>query len=56
MNDVTILFKNVVLKGETKDDKSSFELVSTGDVKITADPTTLSAIAKYFEEVANREV
>jgi len=55
MNEVTVTFKNIVIKGRAEDNKGRFDLVSSGDIKVTADPTTVSAIAKYFEEVASHE-
>jgi hypothetical protein len=54
-NEVTVLFKNIALKGAADDGKGKFELVSTGDIKITADPTTILAMAEYLEEVAEHE-
>ena len=54
-NEVTVLFKNIVLKGVANDGKGKFELISTGDIKITADPTTVLAMAEYLEEVAEHE-
>ena len=44
--EVSIVLKNIVLKGNATDNKGS-----TGDVKITADPDTVMAMAQYLEEV-----
>jgi hypothetical protein len=49
--EVSIVLKNIVLKGSAADNKGSFKLTSTGDVKITADPDTVMAMAQYLEEV-----
>ena len=49
--EVSIVLKNLVLKGSTADNKGSFKLTSTGDIKITADPDTVMAMAQYLEEV-----
>ena len=49
--EMSIVLKNVSIKGSAKDNKGSFSLVSSGDIKITADPDTISAMAKYIEEV-----
>ena len=54
-NDITVLFKNIVIKGTADDGKGKFELISTGDIKITADPDTVLAMAEYLEEVAEHE-
>ena len=54
-NEVTVLFKNIVIKGTADDGKGKFEAVSSGDIKITADPTTILAMAQYLEEVAKNE-
>ena len=51
--EVSVIFKNIVLKGTAADNKASFQIVSSGDVKITADPDTVAAMAKYLEEVAD---
>ena len=53
--EVTLVLKNVTLKGHAKDDKGSFNLVSTGDIKISADADTVSAMADYLEEVLKDE-
>lgn len=50
-NEVTIVLKNLVIKGNAVDNKGSFKLTSSGDIKVTADPTTVLAIAEYLEEV-----
>lgn len=50
-NEVTVVFKNLVIKGNAVDNKGSFKLTSSGDIKITADPTTVLAMAEYLEEV-----
>ena len=50
-NEVTIVLKNLVIKGNAVDDKGSFKYPSSGDVKVTADPTTVLAMAEYLEEV-----
>ena len=52
---VSIVLKNLVIKGVASDDKGKFELVSTGDIKLTADPDTVAAMAAYLEEVVNNE-
>lgn len=51
--EITVTLKNIVIKGNADDGKGKFDFESTGDVRITADPTTVMAIAKYFEEVTN---
>ena len=51
--EITVTLKNIVLKGNADDGKGKFDFESTGDVRITADPTTVIAIAKYFEEVTD---
>ena len=53
--EMSITVKNLVLKGHTTDDKSMFKLVSSGDIKITAAPDTILAMAKYLKEVAAHE-
>lgn len=55
MKEVTVVLKNLVLKGHTTDSKGSFQLMSSGDIKITADPDTVSAMAQYLEEVIRHE-
>lgn len=50
---VSIVLRNLVIKGVASDDKGKFELISTGDIKLTADPDTVAAMAAYLEEVAN---
>ena len=54
-NEVTVVFKNIDIKCNAGDDKGAFKLVSSGDIKITADPTTVLAMAQYLEEVAEHE-
>jgi len=51
-NEVTVTFKNIVIRGDAADNKGSFKLEASGDVKITADPDTVLAMAQYLEEVA----
>jgi len=51
--EITVTLKNIVIKGNADDGKGKFDFESTGDVRITADPTTVMAIAKYFEEVTD---
>ena len=51
--EITVTLKNIVIKGNADDGKGKFNFESTGDVRITADPTTVMAIAKYFEEVTD---
>lgn len=55
MNEITVMFKNVVLKGYAGDEKADFTVESSGDLKITADPTTVLAMAEYLEEVLKHE-
>lgn len=54
-NEITVTFKNIVIKGNASDDKGKFSIVSSGDIRITADPTTVLAVAQYLEEVAANE-
>jgi len=49
--EMSIIFKNLVIKGHVSDDKAKFKLESVGDIKVTADPDTVTAMAKYLEEV-----
>jgi len=49
--EVSIVLKNIVLKGNATDNKGSFKLESTGNIKLTADPDTVMAMAQYLEEV-----
>ena len=51
--EITVTLKNIVIKGNADDGKGKFDFESTGDIRITADPTTVMAIAKYFEEVTD---
>lgn len=55
MKEVSIVLKNLVIKGNASDEKGKFELVSSGDIKLTADPDTVAAMAAYLEEVINNE-
>ena len=55
MKEMSIVFKNVVLKGTAADKKGTFKLISSGDIKVTADPDTVLAMAQYLEEVSNHE-
>lgn len=52
MNEITLILRNVVFKAATEEETASFKLEAGGDVKVTADPTMLSAIAKFLEEEA----
>ena len=54
--EMSIVFKNIVIKGHAADDKATFKMESAGDIKITADPDTITAMAEYLEEVAAHEV
>ena len=50
---MSVTFKNIVIRGNAADEKGgTFILESSGDVKITADPDTIGAVAKYLEEVS----
>lgn len=49
---ISIILKNIAIKGNAADNKGSFKLESSGDIKITADPDTVLAMARYIEEVA----
>lgn len=55
MNEVTVVCKDITIKCNAGDDKGTFKFVSSGDIKITADPTTVLAMAEYLEEVAANE-
>lgn len=55
MKEVSIVLKNLVIKGVASDEKGKFELVSSGDIKLTADPDTVAAMAAYLEEVESHE-
>ena len=53
--EMSIVLKNIVLKGTAADNKGTFKLMSSGDIKITADADTVSAMADYLEEVLKDE-
>ena len=55
MKEMSLILKNISIKGSAKDSKGSFKLVSSGDIRITADPDTITAVAKYLEEVLHNE-
>ena len=50
MKEMTLTFKNVVLKCDIADKSASFKVNAGGDIKVTADPTMLSAIAEFLEK------
>ncbi len=50
MKEMTLTFKNCVLKAEAKEENASFKVTAGGDIKITADPTMLSAIADFLDK------
>ena len=53
--EMSIVLKNIVLKGTAADNTGTFKLMSSGDIKITADADTVSAMADYLEEVLKDE-
>lgn len=50
MKEMTLTFKNVMLKCDVEDRSASFKVCAGGDIKVTADPTMLSAIAEFLEK------
>lgn len=55
MEEMSITIKGLKIGGTATEESGMFKLESIGDIRITADPTTLSSVVTYLKEVLQNE-